>query len=77
MWFVESRNTLEEDLAVSVVDHDITSHKEGGTTHISLPPVCCFLLVLFWDVTSYTEHVHAALPGITSEAYTCTCTIQQ
>ena len=32
MWFVESRNTSEEDLVVSVVEHDITSHKEGDTT---------------------------------------------
>ena len=31
-WFVESRNTSEEDLVVNVVEHDITSHKEGDTT---------------------------------------------
>ena len=29
---MESRNTSEEDLVVSVVEHDITSHKEGDTT---------------------------------------------
>ena len=32
MLFVESCNTSEEDLVVSVVEHDITSHKEGDTT---------------------------------------------
>ena len=32
MWFVESRNTSEEDLVVIVVEHDTTSHKEGDTT---------------------------------------------
>ena len=32
VWFVESRNTSEEDLVVGVVEHDITSHKEGDTT---------------------------------------------
>ena len=31
-WFVDSRNTSEEDLVVIVVEHDITSHKEGDTT---------------------------------------------
>ena len=38
MWFVESRNTCtsEEDLVVIVVEHDITSHKEGDTTEVSL-----------------------------------------
>ena len=36
MWFVASRNTSEEDLVVIVVEHDITSHKEGDTTYITV-----------------------------------------
>ena len=33
---MDSRNTSEEDLVVIVVEHDITSHKEGDTTIILL-----------------------------------------
>ena len=29
---MDSRTTSEEDLVVIVVEHDITSHKEGDTT---------------------------------------------
>ena len=32
MWFVESRNTSEEDLVVILIEHDSTSHKEEDTT---------------------------------------------
>ena len=54
MWFVESRNTLEEDLAVIVVEHDITSHKEGDTINVSLVFIfTCVLCVRgkFQDLT--------------------------
>ena len=34
---MDSRNTSEEDPAVIVVEHDITSHKEGDTIYVPFP----------------------------------------
>ena len=41
---MESRNTSGEDLVVIVVEHDITSHKEGDATFGSVTKIITAVL---------------------------------